>query len=85
MNKHTVGGQQLDTILDLLQNDTAFREKLLGDPVAALAAHGVTLDPAQIPAVRHLPSPQAIGQQRDAIKAKCDGKVGLAMFLLSAS
>jgi putative modified peptide len=85
VDKHTVAGQQLDQILDRLENDSAFREKLLGDPASALAEHGVTLDPAAIPAVRQLPSPQAIGQQRDAIKAKCDGKVGLAMFLLSAS
>jgi putative modified peptide len=85
MDKQTVGGQQLDAILDRLENDVGFREKLLGDPAAALAEHGVTLDPAAIPAVRQLPSQDAVRQQRDAIKAKCDGKVGLAMFLLSAS
>jgi putative modified peptide len=85
VSKNTVSGQQLDKILDRLQNDSAYREKMLGNPAAALAEHGVDVDPAALPAVRTLPSPDAIGQQRDALKAKMDGKVGLAIFLLGAS
>jgi putative modified peptide len=85
VTKNTVSGQQLDKILDRLQNDPTYREKMLGNPAAALAEHGVDVDASALPAVRTLPSPQAIGQQRDALKSKMDGKVGLAIFLLGAS
>jgi putative modified peptide len=84
VSKNTVGGAELDRILDRMQNDTAFREKLLGDPAAALAEHGVDIDPATIPAVRKLPPADAIAQQREALKSKVDGRAGLALFLLSA-
>ena len=84
MAKNTVAGAQLDKILDRLQNDPAFREKLLGNPAAALAEHGVDVDPSTIPAVRTLPSADAVAGQRDALKAKLDGRAGLALFLLSA-
>ncbi len=85
MSKNTVSGQQLDKILDRLQNDSAYREKMLGNPAAALAEHGVDVDASALPAVRSLPSPQALQQQRDSLKSKMDGKVGLAIFLLGAS
>lgn len=84
MSKNTVAGVELDKILDRMQNDAAFREKLLGDPAGALAEHGVDVDPATIPAVRKLPSADSIAQQRDALKSKIDGRAGLALFLLSA-
>ena len=84
MAKNTVAGAQLDKILDRLQNDPAFREKLLGNPAAALAEHGVDVDPSTIPTVRTLPPAGAIAGQRDALKAKLDGRAGLALFLLSA-
>jgi putative modified peptide len=84
VSKNTVAGAQLDKILDRMQNDAAFREKLLGDPAGALAEHGVDVDPATIPAVRKLPSADSIAQQRDALKSKIDGRAGLALFLLSA-
>src|SRR4029078_13649215 len=79
----TVAGAELAKILDRMQNDAAFREKLLGNPAAALAEHGVDVDPATIPAVRTLPSAESIAAQRDALKSKVDGRVGLAFFLLS--
>jgi putative modified peptide len=84
VSKNTVGGAELDKILDRMQNDAAFREKLLGNPAAALAEHGVDVDPSTIPAVRALPSADSIAAQRDALKAKVDGRAGLALFLLSA-
>lgn len=84
MSKNTVAGAQLDKILDRLQNDPAFREKLLGNPAAALAEHGVDVDPSTIPVVRTLAPADTIAGQRDALKAKLDGRAGLALFLLSA-
>ena len=66
VSKNTVAGVELDKILDRMQNDAAFREKLLGDPAAALAEHGVDVDPATIPAVRTLPP-----ANRDRATARC--------------
>ena len=40
-------------------------------------------DPSTMPAVRSLPSADSIAAQRDALKSKVDGRVGLAFFLLS--
>lgn len=85
MSKNTIGGADLDKLLDRLQNEPAFREKMLGDPASALAEHGVDVDTSTLPFVRKLASPDAIRQQRDAIKSKLDGRAGLAIFLLGAS
>lgn len=45
----------LHKVLDLLATSHEFREQMLGDPVAALQAHGIEIDASQIPAVRRLP------------------------------
>ncbi|SFU93015.1 NHLP-related RiPP peptide [Pseudoduganella namucuonensis] len=73
----------LDTLLDYLASDEAFRERMLGDPVGALGSIGITLDPAQVPAVRSLPSKESIAADRDAIKQKLGGTVGMLPFFLS--
>jgi putative modified peptide len=82
MGKGIATSDQLDKLLDRLGSDDAFREKFLGDPAAALAEHGVEVDPASVPAVRNLPSKDALRSQRDAIKSKVDGKLGMGWFLL---
>jgi putative modified peptide len=82
MDKGIATSGQLDKLLDRLGSDDAFREKFLGDPAAALAEHGVEVDPAAVPAVRSLPSKESLQSQRDAIKSKVDGKVGMGWFLL---
>lgn len=84
MSKATVSSEQLDKLMQRLATDAVFREHLLGDPVAALAEHGIEVDPATVPAVRRLPSMDAFASQRAAIKEKIDGKAGLALFLLTA-
>jgi putative modified peptide len=76
MGKGIATSDQLDKLLDRLGSDDAFREKFLGDPAAALA------EPASVPAVRNLPSKDALRSQRDAIKSKVDGKLGMGWFLL---
>lgn len=43
-------------ILGQLSTDQAFREQMLGDPTAALKPYGIAVDPANVPAVRSLPS-----------------------------
>ena len=75
---------QLDQLLGRLGTDDAFREKFLGDPVAALAEHGVHVDPTDVPAVRSLPSKDTFRTQAEALRAKADGKVGLMFFVLGA-
>lgn len=55
MIKGNPSPQALHKVLDLLASSHEFREQMLGDPAAALKAHGIEVDPAQIPAVRRLP------------------------------
>jgi putative modified peptide len=83
MSKGIATSEQLDKLLDRLGSDDQFREKFLGDPAGALAEQGVQIDPASVPAVRNLPTKQALQSDRAAIKAKCEGKVGMGWFLLS--
>jgi len=75
--------EQMDKVLDRLGSDDQYRERFLGDPVAALAEHGVTVDPASVPAVRSLPSKEALQTQREAIKEQAGGRLGFAWFLMS--
>jgi putative modified peptide len=83
MGNATVTSEQLSKILDQLSSDDQFREAMLGDPVSALARHGVKVDPSSVPTVRCLPSKDALRGQRDALKNKIEGKAGLALFLLT--
>lgn len=75
----------LDTLLDKLSTDDAFREQMLGDPAKALGSIGLTIDPAQIPAIRTLPSKDALAADRAAIKAKLDSAAGALPFFLSGT
>lgn len=72
----------VDQLLDKLSTDDAFREQFLGNPALVLHTMGVTVDPAQVPAVRKLPSKADIQKNRDAIKAKLEGRAGLMIFLV---
>jgi len=83
MTKGAATSEQLDKLLDRLSSDPAFRERMLGDPVSALAEHGVEIDPSTVPAARRLPSAQELATQRESIKSKIEGRVGLAVFLVT--
>lgn len=72
----------IDRLLDQLSTDDGFRERFLGNPALVLHTMGVSVDPAQVPLVRKLPSKESIAQNRDAIKAKMDGKMGLIILLV---
>lgn len=84
MSKAIPSPDQLDKLLGRLGSDDAFREKFIGDPVGALAEHGVQVDPSDVPAVRKLPSKETFQAQAEAIRAKADGKVGLMFFVLGS-
>lgn len=71
---------QLDSLLDRLSTDDAFREKMLGDPVSALAEHGITVDPATVPAVRQLPSKEALVRDRATIRSHIADTAKLDFF-----
>lgn len=75
----------IDAILDRLSTDDQFREQMLGDPVATLGAMGVKVDPADIPAVRSLPSKESLQADRTAIKAAIPGDVGMFPHILSTN
>ena len=84
MSSATPTSSQLDQILSRLGSDDAYREKFIGDPVGAFNEYGITVDPAEVPAVRKLPSKDALRTQAAAIRAKADGKSCLAFFALGA-
>lgn len=62
MIKGTPSPAALHEILDLLATSHEFREHMLGDPVSAFGAHGVEVDPQQVPAVRKLPPMQEVAR-----------------------
>jgi len=72
----------VDRLLDQLSSDDHFREQFLGNPALVLHTMGVSVDPAQVPAVRKLPSKEALRQNRDAIRSKLAGQAGLFIFLV---
>jgi putative modified peptide len=71
---------QLDSLLDRLSTDDAFREKMLGDPVAALAEHGIAVDPASVPTARQLPSKDALVRDRATIRSQVADTAKLDFF-----
>ena len=83
MTKHT--SAELSTVLDKLASDDTFREHLLGNPVAALSALGITIDPAHVPAVRSLPSKASIAADQTTLQNNVVGKDTMIIFLLSGA
>ena len=79
----TVITRDLDTILDKLSRDDAFRAWVADDPVAAMASVGVTVDAHQLPGKVSLPSKEVMMAARLAIKAKLDNAAGASPFFLS--
>jgi len=75
----------LRTVLDKLAHDGAFRAAMAGDPVAAMAGIGITLDPADVPAQRSLPSGQHIAADLVAIKDKLESAAAMIPFHLSGN
>jgi putative modified peptide len=75
-----VAATQLDPLLDRLGSDDAFREKMLGDPISALAEYGFRVDEKDIPAVRRLPAKKDLIAQREKIKGNVADHVCLIFF-----
>jgi len=84
MAKSSVTPEQLDEILNRLSTDDAYREHFLGNPVSALAQHGVEVHPDDVPAVRSLPSKESLVNDREAIKTQIGGNTAMMFFVTSA-
>jgi len=69
-------------VLGLLATNHDFREQMLGDPVSALKAQGVDVDPQAVPAVRKLPSMADCAQAQQQYAGESLDKVGLIFLLL---
>jgi putative modified peptide len=83
MYMETVITHDLDTILDKLSRDDAFRAWVSSDPVAAMASIGVHIDGRQLPGKVTLPSKEVMMSARLAIRAKLDSAAGAIPFFLS--
>ena len=82
MIKGTPSNETAKTVLDRLANEQDFREQMLGDPVSALKPYGIDIDPQDVPAVRKLPSKEALAEVRGKLLADPMGNVGIFIFLL---
>ena len=82
MIKGTPSNEAAQTVLDRLATDQDFREQMLGDPVSALKPYGIEVDPQAVPAVRKLPSREALADVRGKLLADPMGNVGIFIFLL---
>lgn len=82
MIKGNPSPQALHKVLDLLATSHEFREQMLGNPAAALKAHGIEIDASQIPAVRRLPSMQEIAATHKEHFDDPMNKVCIMVFLL---
>lgn len=82
MTNCTFTPEIVDQLLAKLSTDDEFREQFLGNPALVLHTMGINVDPAQVPAIRHLPSKDSIKANQAAIKAKLSGQMGMAVFLI---
>lgn len=82
MIKGNPSSETIGTVLDRLTTDHDFREQMLGDPVSALKPYGIEVDPQHVPAVRQLPSKDALAKVRGQMLADPMGNVGIFIFLL---
>jgi putative modified peptide len=82
MIKGSPSNDVVEAILRRLGTDSAFREKMIGNPKAAFAEHGVEIDESAIPAKRALPSMEEFKRNHEAYKAKLSTECGFSPFYL---
>jgi putative modified peptide len=82
MIKGATSNDAVAKVLGLLSSDQGFREHMLGDPVGALKPHGIAVDPADVPAVRSLPSMAEVGTLHQKFLADPQDKVCIAVFIV---
>ena len=79
------GSHELSVVLSKLATDDDFRERLLSNPVAALAGLGITIDPALVPAQRTLPSKGSIVTDHSVLRKRLETTNNMVIFLLSGN
>jgi putative modified peptide len=82
MIKGSPSNDTIAKILDQLATSHDFREQMLGDPVAAMKAHGIEVAPNDVPATRSLPSMADIATMRDQFRANPQDKSCIAVFIV---
>jgi len=82
MAQGATSNEAIGRVLDQLSTDRDYREQMLGDPVSAFKAHGIDVDPADVPTVRKLPSMDEIAKIRDDFKADPMGRSCIAVFMV---
>jgi putative modified peptide len=82
MIKGTPSNAVIEGILHRLGHDGAFRERMLGNPAAAFAEHGVEIDESKVPAHRALPSAEDMRRNHEAYRRKLGGELGFQIFYL---
>lgn len=82
MSNATFTPEAVDSLLEKLSTDDQYREQFLGNPGKCLSDLGVSVEGAEVPVVRKLPSKETLKANRDAIKAKLSGSAGLTVFLV---
>lgn len=75
--------RQLDTLVDKLAGDDAFRAYLMRDPASALDSIGISVSPDELPSVTRLPSKDVIGKDRALLREKLDSTAAAIPFVLS--
>ena len=70
-----------EKLLRRLASDDAFREQMLGDPVSTLKSYGLEIDPAQVPAIRRLPSKEALREHHQSLSGQLSSKAALWIFV----
>ncbi len=82
MAQGATSNEAIGRVLDQLSTDRDYREQMLGDPVSAFKAHGIDVDPANVPAVRKLPSMDEIAKARQELQADPMGRSCIMVFIV---
>lgn len=82
MIKGAPSNDAIARVLELLSTSQDFREQVLGDPVSALKAHGITVDPQDVPASRSLPSMADTAKLHQQFLANPLDKGCIAVFIV---
>jgi len=82
MAQGATSNEAIGRVLDQLATDRDYREQMLGDPVSAFKAHGIDVDPANVPAVRSLPSMDEIAKARKDLEADPMGRSCIMVFIV---
>ena len=77
-----MAGQDSRRFLEKLASDDAFRAEVERDPVGALKAHGIDVDPSKVPrgGVK-LPSKDALKGNLDEHVARMHATMGIVIFM----